>query len=120
VFEYNLPRRGYAHLAGLSETATGRLWVGRALHGIFAEASLTFSHQFLTRAPELSRTSMAPGAAGGFRWTFANGISLGASGGLRRGYSVVSSPVLCSRGEFCGATRVGTFGRLTLDAGWVF
>lgn len=118
--EYSLPRLGYAHLTGLSETANGRLWVGHPFHGIFVEGSVTFAHQFLSRAPQLSRTSVAPGAALGFRWTFANGASVGASGGLRRGYRVVSSPVLCTRSEYCGATRVGTFGRLTLDIGWVF
>lgn len=119
-FEYSLPTPGYSHLAGFSETINGRVWLGRALHGVFGELSLTAAHQVLTDVPELSRTTLAPGAAFGFRHTRPIGLSFGASAGLRWAGTVNREPLLCTHGQYCPATRTGPVTRITADIGWVF
>src|SRR5690606_10439226 len=59
--EYTIPRFGYSHLIGISESIGGQVWITRPLHGVFAEASFTVAHTSLTRAPELRRVAVAPG-----------------------------------------------------------
>lgn len=120
AFEYTLPNAGYAHLVGFAETINGRVWIGRPLHGIFGEVSLTAAHQVLSGAASLSRTLLAPGAALGFRYTLASGLSAGVAGGLRWGTMVARQPLLCTHAEYCGATREGPVARVTVDLGWVF
>ena len=120
TFEYELPTVGYGHLVGISETLRARGWVGHPLHGVFGEASLTFAHQIHAMAPTLSLTTIAPGLGAGFRYTAPFGLTAGVSGGLRWGLPLVKEPLLCTRPKFCGATRLGAVGRLSLDLGWVF
>ena len=120
AFEYTLPAAGYAHLVGFAETINGRVWIGRPLHGIYGEVSMTAAHQVLSGAATLSRTTLAPGAALGFRYTLASGFSAGLAGGLRWGTTVARQPLLCTHAQYCGATRQGPVARVTVDLGWVF
>ncbi|MEM6992708.1 MAG: hypothetical protein AAF721_19495 [Myxococcota bacterium] len=119
-FEYVLPRVGYSHLTGWSETVNGRVWVGQPLHGVYFGASMSLSHQVLVDAPQLRRTALAPGAELGFRYTLPVGLSLGLSGGLRWTRLVRTESILCTREIHCAATRPGVAARLTADIGWVF
>lgn len=120
TFEYELPTVGYGHLVGISETLRARGWVGHPHHGLFGEASLTFAHQVHAMAPSLSLTTIAPGLGAGFRYTAPFGLTAGVSGGLRWGLPLAKEPLLCTRAKFCGSTRLGAVGRLSLDVGWVF
>lgn len=118
--EFGYPRSGYWHLPGLGETLAGQLWLGRTFRGVFAEASLTVAHQFLSRLPRLSTTAVAPGLGMGFRWTHRSGLSLGASGGLRWGRRIAASDIICTRAEHCSTVREGAYARITADLGFVF
>ncbi len=118
--EYGYQPRGYWHLQGVSETLAGQAWLGRAFHGVFAEASVTVAHQFLVQQPRLSTTAIAPGLGLGARWTHHSGLLLGASGGLRWGLGVDPSEIICTRPQHCTSVREGVYARITADIGFVF
>lgn len=120
ALEYGFQAPGYWHLQGVSETLGGQLWLGRVFNGVFAEASLTLAHQFLVRQPRMSSTALAPGIGLGFRWTHDSGLTVGASGGLRWGRSVIPSEFVCTRPKYCTSVRAGVYANVTADIGFVF
>lgn len=118
--EYTAPRKGYAHLVGLSQTLGGQVWITRPLHGVWAGGSLTIAETFFSGLPELRRVAVAAGVNAGFSWQFRFGLLLGASGSLRFARSAGGSELVCSRADVCPATRGGIYARLGLDLGWAF
>ena len=118
--EYVAPRVGYSHLVGMSESIGGKVWLKRPLHGLFGEVTFGLAHTTLYRAPMLGRLAVAPGVGTGFRWQFDFGLILGASAALRFSKDIGGSPLVCTRPEFCPATRSGIYARLGLDVGWAF
>ncbi len=120
ALEYSFQPLRYWHLQGVGEVVSGQVWLGRPFHGVFAETSLMVAHQFLARRPGLSTTSLVPGVGMGFRWTHRSRLTLGASGGLRWGRTVVPSDIVCTRPKFCTSVRQGAYAHLTADIGVVF
>lgn len=119
-FEYAIPRAGYAHLQGLTETLALSLWAPRAFRGFFAEASLGFGHSVLAAQPDFHRTSIIPGLAAGLRWRFGKTFFLGASVGLRWGHLLRGDRTICTYRAACPATRTGPWARAAIDVGFAF
>lgn len=118
--DYAVPRKGYGHLVGLSQTLGAQVWITRPLHGVWAGGSLTLSETFLTRASMLRRVSIAAGINAGYLWQFRFGLLLGASGSLRFAKSAGGTELVCTREGSCPATRSGIYARLGVDVGWAF
>ncbi|MBL8945617.1 MAG: hypothetical protein JNK45_20810 [Myxococcales bacterium] len=119
-FEYAIPRAGYAHLQGLTETLALTLWVPRAFRGVFAEASLGLAHSVLASQPLFRRTTIVPGLSAGLRWRFGKTFFAGASVGLRWGRLLRGDPAICTYSAACPATRTGPWVRAALDVGFAF
>lgn len=119
-FEYALPRSGYAHLQGLTETLAVAVWVPRTFRGFFAEASLGVAQSVLAAQPLFRRVAIVPGLSAGLRWRFGRTFFVGAQVGLRWGKPVRNDPAICTYAAACPATRSGAFVRAALDLGFAF
>jgi hypothetical protein len=119
-FEYAIPRRGYGHLQGLTETLALTLWVPRTFRGFFAEASIGLAHSVLASQPLFRRTAIVPGLSAGLRWRFGKTFFAGASVGLRWGRLVRNDTAICTYSAACPATRSGPWVRAALDVGFAF
>ncbi len=119
-FEYAIPRDGYAHIQGLTETLALSLWAPRAFRGFFAEASLGLAHSLLAVQPKFRHTSIIPGLSAGLRWRFGKTFFLGTSLGLRWGQVVRADTAICTYRVACPATRPGPWARIAADIGFAF
>jgi hypothetical protein len=119
-FEYAIPRTGYAHLQGLTETLAINVWVPRALKGFYGEASLGVAHSLLAVQPRLRRTSIVPGLGVGLRWRFGKTFFVGASIGMRWGKLVKDERAICTYATACPATRSGPWVRVASELGFQF
>ena len=118
--DYAVPRKGYGHLVGLSQTVGAQVWITRPLHGVWAGGSLGLSETFLAKARMLRRVAVAAGVNAGYLWQFRFGLLLGASGSLRFAKSAGGTELVCTREGSCPATRSGIYARLGVDVGWAF
>ncbi len=119
-FEYAIPRLGYAHLQGISESLALTLWAPRTFRGFFAEASIGLAHTLLGVQPRFRRTTIIPGLSAGLRWRFGKTFFLGASIGMRWGRSLRGDRRICTDATACPATRTGPWARAALDVGVAF
>jgi hypothetical protein len=118
--DYPFARRSSSYIQGVGETIALQAWATQAFHGFYGEASLGVTHHLLVRAPQLSRTAIAPGLGIGLRWMFRHGLLLGASVGLRWAREVAGSPAICTHAEVCPLVREGVQVRLGIELGWAF
>jgi hypothetical protein len=119
-FEYAIPRSGYAHLQGLTETLAVTVWVPGALKGFYGEASLGLAHTILAVQPRLRRTSIVPGLGVGLRWRFGKTFFIGAALGMRWGNLVHDERTICTYRTACPATRSGPWVRIASEVGFAF
>lgn len=119
-FEYTIPKAGYAHIQGLTESIALALWAPRAFRGFFAEASLGVAHSLLAVQPEFQRIAMVPGLSAGLRWRFGKTFFIGAHAGLRWVSPVRTDTAICTYAAACPATSPGPRARAAIDLGVAF
>ncbi|MBX7077623.1 MAG: hypothetical protein K1X88_00465 [Nannocystaceae bacterium] len=118
--EYAIPKDGYGHLQGLTETVALSLWAPRAFRGFYVQASTSVAESVLAAQPRFTAVTVAPGVAGGLRWRFGRTFFIGAQLGLRWAMRVRNDTAVCTHAVACPATRTGPVVRAAFDVGFTF
>lgn len=119
-FDYVVPRPGFGHLIGMTETVGVQGWITRPLHGPWAELTLAVAHTSLRKVPKLSEVTVVPGLGAGFSWQFDFGLLVGAGGSLRFPQKVVRSQLVCTRPAMCPGTRDTLNAAVSVRVGWAW